>query len=252
MENTKLIIIAKKLSLSIKTDLVYEISNTLQQNKGTFLPMVSVLSAIDFVKLVYLVSLIKQGETNFEAILWRIENEGFTFALGSVLDDKVRETCGSCGGNGQIDCSVCDNGELECDSCYGSGEDEEGDTCGDCDGSGNLECDYCDGSGYEPCDDCDGDGDIVQSDTYEVSIEYFFSINEELKTELLSLQVYDEIESDDIAEYRKTNQTFILNNEIKVIYTDIELSDSYESYFIGIDEDGDVYGKGSRPSTNLH
>lgn len=252
MENSKLIRIAQKLSSSVKSDLVYEIVNILQRKNSPYNQMVSVLSGIDLVKLVFLISKINLGEKEFEGILWKIENEGFTYSLGEVIDDEVKENCHYCGGDGHVDCSHCDMGEVECDDCGGSGENEEGETCDYCDGSGKLDCSECGGDSYESCDDCDGTGQVTQNDTYELSVEYFFSIDEEIKSELLELKRFDEIESEKIEDYRTNNETFILDIQTEIHETYIELSDSDIVYFMSMDEEGEVYGKGSRPSTNLH
>lgn len=254
MENSKLIRIAQKISTSVKTDLVYEIVNVLQYKNSPFYQMVSVLSGMDFVKLVYLISRINLGEKEFESILWTIENEGFTYSLGEVIDSSVRETCGSCGGDGQEDCNQCDGtGEEDCSYCDGNGEDEEGNTCEDCDGSGKTECGWCDGDGHLNCDTCDGTGDIEQDDTYEISVDYFFSIDEEIELELSELERFDEIESDKIENYRTNNKTFMIDSQVEIHETRIELTEDYTvSYFMGLDGDGEVYGKGRKPSTSLH
>jgi len=253
MENSKLIRIAQKLSSSVKSDLVYEIANVLQSKNSPYYQMVSVISGMDFVKLVYLISKINLGEKEFESILWIVENEGFTYSLGEVLDDSVRENCGSCGGDGQEDCNQCDGtGEEDCSYCDGNGEDEEGNTCSDCDGSGKTECGWCDGDGHLNCDTCDGMGDIEQDDTYEMGVDYFFSINEEIYNELVELNRFDEIESDKIEDYRTTNDTFVLNYQVEIHETGNDLSENSASFFMGIDDDGEVYGKGANPSTSLH
>ena len=253
MENSKLIRIAQKLSSSVKSDLVYEIANVLQSKNSPYHQMVSVISGMDFVKLVYLISKINLGEKEFESILWIVENDGFTYSLGEVLDASVRETCGSCGGDGQEDCNQCDGtGEEDCSYCDGNGEDEEGNTCDDCQGGGKTECGWCDGDGYLTCDTCDGTGDIEQDDTYEMSVDYFFSINEEIYNELVELNRFDEIESDKIEDYRTTNDTFVLDNQVEIHETGIDLSENYIIYFMAMDDGGEVYGKGVKPSTSLH
>ena len=152
MENNKLIRIAQKLSLSIKDTSVVQISKKLNHSKGPYQQMMSVLEGWDFVKLVFLIGAINNGEKEFESILWKLSNDGFTYAIADVFDDEVQETCDECSGTGRLDCEYCDgrgdtdcdtcdgSGEVECNDCDGSGVDEEGDTCGNCDGSGNLNC----------------------------------------------------------------------------------------------------------------
>jgi hypothetical protein len=62
--------------------------------------------------------------------------------------------------------------EVECDECYGSGDEEcnrcEGtgrEDCDTCDSDGTIDCDTCDGEGTEECRYCDGSG--TETDTEE-------------------------------------------------------------------------------------
>jgi hypothetical protein len=53
-----------------------------------------------------------------------------------------------------VDCEECTDGQKECETCGGAGEQEveqgEGMTqCEDCSGTGELECDNCDGTGED-------------------------------------------------------------------------------------------------------
>ena len=65
------------------------------------------------------------------------------------------EECSRCEGTGREDCDTCDSdGTIDCDTCDGEGTDR----CGDCGGSGNFECPTCEGSGYHTCESCDGYG----------------------------------------------------------------------------------------------
>lgn len=252
MENIKLVIIAKKLSKSIKSDKLYEIGRILQSNGGPYEQMVSVLPGKDFVKIVFLISEINKGETNFEGILWKMDNEGFVYAIGEVTDDQVTESCGSCGGSGQEDCRQCDgNGEENCSYCDGNGEDEEGETCDDCQGSGKIECEWCGGSGEETCDYCDGSGEEVKEDTYEISVDYYFSINDELKSELSTLDKLEELDSDKVEEFDLLVDKFKFSYKNDFIESSKNL-DYNSYYFIGLDEDGEIYGKGKNPSSFLH
>lgn len=251
MENIKLISIAKKLSKSIKSDKLYEIGRILQANGGPYEQMVSVLPGKDFVKIVFLISEINKGETNFEGILWKMDNEGFVYAIGEVTDDTVTESCGSCGGSGQLSCNNCDDGKISCDDCDGDGEDSEGDTCSNCDGDGHFDCDYCGGSGEETCDYCDGSGEEVKEDTYEISVDYYFSINDELKSELSTLDKLEELDSDKVEEFDLLVDKFKFSYKNDFIESSKNLN--YNSYyFIGLDEDGEIYGKGKNPSSFLH
>jgi hypothetical protein len=211
MENNKLIQIAKKLSLSIKDTNVSQISRKLNDRKGPYRQMMSVLEGWDFVKLVFLINAINNGEKEFESILWKLDNERFTYAIATVFDTEVQESCDYCGGDGEISCSECDSsGEVDCDECGGEGEDDEGETCSNCDGRGKLDCDSCGGSGHEDCYDCGGTGEQQKSDAYEIKLDIYFSINEELKSEILELNRYDKIDSDTITDYENTNETILV------------------------------------------
>jgi DnaJ-class molecular chaperone len=225
--------------------------------------------------LVFLIGAINNGEKEFESILWKLNNDGFTYAIADVFDDEVQETCDNCSGNGTLDCEYCDgkgdtdcetcdgSGDVECDNCNGSGEDEEGETCGNCDGSGNLNCDDCNGSGNESCGHCDGSGDETcqecggsgeqkKYEAYELKLSIYFSINEELKLELSKLKRYNEIDSDTITDYEVTNETMLVYNlPISIeVETDANLQYNTE-YFYDVDNGGWVGGTADRPNFDL-
>ena len=275
MENNKLIKIAQKLSLSIKDTSVVQISRKLNSSKGPYQQMMSVLEGWDFVKLVFLIGAINNGEKEFESILWKLSNDGFTYAIADVFDDEVQETCDECSGTGRLDCEYCDgrgdtdcdtcdgSGEVECNDCDGSGEDEEGDTCGNCDGSGNLNCStcdgtgnescgHCDGSGDEPCHECGGSGEQIKYEAYELKLTIYFSINQELKSEISKLERYNEIDSEIITDYQDTNETITIYNEIPAIEVETDADLQYNTeYFYDIDNDGWVGGTANRPNFDL-
>ena len=264
MENNKLIRIAQKLSLSIKDTSVVQISKKLNHSKGPYQQMMSVLEGWDFVKLVFLIGAINNGEKEFESILWKLSNDGFTYAIADVFDDEVQETCDECSGTGRLDCEYCDGrGDTDCDTCDGSGEDEEGDTCGNCDGSGNLNCStcdgtgnescgHCDGSGDEPCHECGGSGEQIKYEAYELKLTIYFSINQELKSEISKLERYNEIDSEIITDYQDTNETITIYNEIPAIEVETDADLQYNTeYFYDIDNDGWVGGTANRPNFDL-
>jgi len=253
MENSKLIRIAQKLSLSIKDTNVAQISIKLNHSKGPYQQMMSVLEGWDFVKLVFLIGAINNGEKEFESILWKVDNERFTYAIANVFDDEVQESCDYCGGDGEISCSDCGgDGEVECSECGGSGEDDEGETCSNCDGSGKSECDSCGGSGHEDCYDCGGTGEQQKSDAYELKLDIYFSINEELKSELSKLNRYDKIDSDTITDYEDTNETILVYALPMAI--EVETNEELEyntEYFYEIDTTGWVGGKSDKLNFDL-
>jgi len=254
MENNKLIQIAKKLSLSIKDRNVTQISRKLNDRKGPYKQMMSVLEGWDFVKLVFLINAINNGEKEFESILWKLDNEGFTYAIATVFDTEVQESCDYCGGDGEISCSECDgSGEVECSDCGGEGEDDEGETCSNCDGGGKSECDSCGGRGTEDCYDCGGTGEQQKSDAYELKLDFYFSINEELKSELSKLNRYDKIDSDTITDYEDTNETILVYASPMAI--EVETNEDLEyntEYFYEIDTAGWVGNTASNPNFDLY
>lgn len=67
-------------------------------------------------------------------------------------------TCDDCGGSGEY--------VAECRSCGGSGWYREGVTCNTCDGTGEYraECWNCEGTGNVECESCDGSGECSTCD----------------------------------------------------------------------------------------
>jgi hypothetical protein len=99
-----------------------------------------------------------------------------TFRCDNCYGDGTT-ACRNCDGDGTVSCDRCggdgqveeDGEELECDSCYGSGEIG----CDECGGSGNEYCENCDGHGTEDCSTCDGDAMV---DTNEHEYKYYVII----------------------------------------------------------------------------
>lgn len=52
----------------------------------------------------------------------------------------------------KIACTKCEDGEIDCEDCNGTGE------CDNCDCEMEHPCGYCDGDGYFECKDCRGAG----------------------------------------------------------------------------------------------
>jgi hypothetical protein len=94
-----------------------------------------------------------------------------------ACDGDGKVDCNTCEGDGTVSCETCngygkveENGEeVDCDTCYGSGEIG----CDECGGSGNESCNYCDGQGAENCSTCDGDGQV---ETNEHEYKYYLII----------------------------------------------------------------------------
>ncbi|HAK96851.1 MAG TPA: hypothetical protein DCM87_18140 [Planctomycetes bacterium] len=80
----------------------------------------------------------------------------------------VEQTCGVCGGKGNVDCPECDTGKVRgpCPRCSGSGKER----CTTCKGTKGSPCTFCRGTGsvrqyrlsgeqwYGPCERCGGRG----------------------------------------------------------------------------------------------
>jgi hypothetical protein len=154
-----------------------------------------------------------------------ISSLGFANVFTTEGTEYVK-TCESCDGEGELDCELCDRGEIECDECDGNGEvscpecggdgrqmgDGEWEDCEECDGTGNISCPDCGGDGAGLCDscnngkiecwDCSGDGDVettqLKYDAYLVAtwnkaINSDFSLNENTKYPALSEYEFDRL-----------------------------------------------------------
>jgi len=71
----------------------------------------------------------------------------------------ILEPCETCEASGTVtkECSEtdCNEGQLTCDDCDGSGKE----SCDDCEGQGTRWCEYCE-DGYVTCGECEGDWDF--------------------------------------------------------------------------------------------
>ena len=154
-----------------------------------------------------------------------ISSLGFANVFTTEGTEYVKE-CDDCSGEGQIDCPLCDRGEIQCDECDGNGEvscpecdgdgrqmgDGEWEDCEECDGTGNISCSDCGGEGYLSCDNCDngknecwdcnGHGEIgtneLKYDAYLVAtwnrdINRDFSLNENSQYPALSEYEFDRL-----------------------------------------------------------
>jgi hypothetical protein len=154
-----------------------------------------------------------------------ISSLGFANVFTTEGTEYVK-TCESCDGEGELDCELCDRGEIECDECDGNGEvscpecggdgrqmgDGEWEDCEECDGTGNISCPDCGGDGAGLCDscnngkiecwDCSGNGDVettqLKYDAYLVAtwnraINSDFSLNENTKYPALSEYEFDRL-----------------------------------------------------------
>lgn len=124
----------------------------------------------------------------------RIENTGENAQESCEYCDNGNIDCENCGGTGFVSCDICNGTHkvdcLECDE----GVDEEGEPCSECKGSGKITCDNCDRDGEVHCDECnhgslecsecDGRGNVY-TDEYIYEIITLVSWDLEMKQKLL-------------------------------------------------------------------
>jgi hypothetical protein len=148
--------------------------------------------------------------------IWSLKETG-NFKLGEKMLNEIsfalvfhhegnyhKEYCGSCGGEGDIDCNECSSGLVTCENCDGSGveecaecggngavtEDGETFTCPDCGGEGKVECGECSGEGEVECgqcsygrlncNECEGNGE-VDTDEFEYFEHFIVTWNSFIK-----------------------------------------------------------------------
>lgn len=123
----------------------------------------------EFVYLIFLIHLQNKG-MNVDDIIRLLTNYLITFKIVYIDFENPsvecegcygsgENECGECYGTGKIDCRECDDlGEVDCENCGGDGEDIDGGRCYECEGSGDAQCYECDGDGEINCNWCDGDG----------------------------------------------------------------------------------------------
>jgi hypothetical protein len=120
----------------------------------------------NLIKLVFYIYSIKK--TNSFKLGDKMINNLSFIKLVQTEGNHTVNTCDECDGNGELDCELCDRGEIECDECDGNGEvscpdcggdgrqmgDGELEDCEECDGTGNISCPDCGGEGVGLCDSC--------------------------------------------------------------------------------------------------
>ena len=74
-------------------------------------------------------------------------------SMGSVSRNPSLPSCNACGGDGRVECDLCVNGKVGCDTCFGRG-------CPRCMNTGKVPCPRCGGLGYHVCSWCGGDGEF--------------------------------------------------------------------------------------------
>jgi len=127
----------------------------------------------------------------------------FGFTIVEIDNEYSDVECPECDGNGSQECSECYGaGEEDCSECGGSGEDEEGGVCSTCDGDGKEQCDYCDGDGQINCSECGGSGSYDDYDKRDISQWFYVSYDKLIHDEFISLDEWDELNSEDYSSSR--------------------------------------------------
>lgn len=178
-----------------------------------------------------------------------ISSLGFANLITTEGTEYVKE-CEECSGNGEIDCALCDRGEIECEECSGGGEiscpecDGDGSTvngngeledCEECDGTGNISCPDCSGdgsyscdscnSGKEECYNCSGNGETETNElkydayfvvTWNRAINGDFSLNENSKYPALSEFEFDRLRDEYIVLIYEDNGHAEFKNWVKI------------------------------------
>lgn len=174
--------------------------------------MVQGLGPFNSLKLCFLTYLINLGKEPVSALKF-VESNIFAFKTMEVNTNFTSDECDDCYGQASEDCHYCNNGQSDCNTCDGTGEDEDGDSCGECDGDGTLSCEWCDGTGTVDCQTCDGTGEIEDYDTYEVTIYEYASVNNKLFQQIELVEVDHEIGSRLLNQITKDPLTILLSSD---------------------------------------
>lgn len=69
--------------------------------------------------------------------------------------------CPMCNGVGKTVCQKCHGTRSQCSQCNGKGENSEKETCDSCGGDGNEKCNTCKNTNIQTCPSCNGKGQVV-------------------------------------------------------------------------------------------
>jgi len=168
MEKSKLLSITKRLyEPSYKTLSPSECHDLFKQD-SVFKVFSERMEAEDIIMISFLLPLVESSDLS--SLYDDIKYNMFAYSYFEITDIEVytecqscygsgNEDCGECGGSGDVDCYECDGrGNTDCEYCDGTGEQEDGESC--------IECDS---SGYKNCNRCGGDGELVlQKEEYQL------------------------------------------------------------------------------------
>lgn len=206
----KLVALAKSLKPFLQKEVSLEgIYKEILTNKS--IPFKSMLKPVDIIKLVFITKKVLNNEDPKETIS-KLNNNLFLFSTVEFGDSKQEEECEECYGDGRYDCRNCDSeGEEDCPECDGEGSFEVGDNewedCDECQGGGKVRCGECDGEGRVDCGYCDSNGYIDTDDYIPYTIGTFVSYDENLKNQIESLILRNDIEDPKF----NSSRTFLLN-----------------------------------------
>ena len=234
----------KDLSLE---DLFFQLTSIKEKYKEYFLG--KSFQVQDFIKLLFfLFSYLRTGKFDLGQ---KYLNNIFFVSFFLPTDQYYTESCRNCEGDGRVDCSSCDYGNVECEECEGGGnvpdedaeEEENGDslvTCPNCEGDGTVSCGQCDGSGRDDCYECGGNGEIETNDN-EYTVRTYLSWNPELKN--IAELKYDDKSSIDFDELDR------LTDDMSILFSEEEghgelrsfvKADEYYTYYLS-DEGDELY-----------
>lgn len=175
----------------------------------------SMLKGKDIALYSFLVPKFKENP-NIEDLYDAVNKFLTAFRLSYIEEHNPTKKCDQCD-DGLINCDVCygtgeetcrdcgGKGNTDCDDCGGDGEDSEGESCDTCQGGGTLECDTCHGTGdehcqycdngYISCDECGGSGNIETTDTVLIERQNYLTYNPEIIDKMKKMEegeVFDE------------------------------------------------------------
>ncbi len=173
MEKSKLLSITKRLyEPSYKTLSPSECHDLFKQD-SVFKVFSERMEAEDIIMISFLLPLVESSDLS--SLYDDIKYNMFAYSYFEITDMEVytecqscygsgNEDCGECGGSGDVECYECDGtGNRDCEYCDGTGEQEDGESCIECDSSGYKNCNRCGGDGELECRECGGSGNFTCS-----------------------------------------------------------------------------------------
>jgi hypothetical protein len=239
MERTHLLSFIKKTHKFYSNDSTpQDVYYNLRNNKDLKPALGTMLTGKDIIMYSFLVPKFKEGgdiDELYDAInhffigfqLAHIDEHNPNIPCDNCDDGLVQ--CNECWGSGEVTCHNCNgSGNTDCGECDGDGIDSDGDSCYNCDGSGEEQCKDCRGSsevtcdncdnGYLTCDECDGDGKIESTDKVLITKTKYLTYHPEIYKKL------EQMEEGDVFDESILDMLFESNSIIK-LYSFVDYSD---------------------------